>query len=194
MSWFDDLLTNPRALNQAGTVADASGSLIGGLSHLQFGMQAQQAAEYQAAQLRQNAGLQQASAQRQAFDIDRQSQYVASAALASAAASGGGASDPTVVNLISRNAGEFAYRKAVALYGGDERARLMNMQADAIEYEGANSRANSTLVAGSQLFQAGSTIMKGAARDASLYQRFGGGGPRINMNGSAGTPDTSTFG
>ena len=135
-------------LQRAGVSADSAGAMIGGLSHLQFGMQAQQAAQFQAAQLRSNAGQAQASAQRSAFDVDRQSQYVASAALASAAASGGGASDPTVLNLMARNAGEFAYRKSVALYQGEDRARAMNMQADAKEFEGGNTKANSTLVAG----------------------------------------------
>lgn len=192
MSFLEDMMSDPRALNSAGASVDAAGELIGGLSHLQFGMQAQRAAEFQAAQLRQGAGQAVASSQRQAFDIDRQSKYVASAALATAAASGGGASDPTVVNLISQNAQEFAYRKAVALYQGEDKARLMNMQASAKEYEGKSSMQNSALVAGSQLFKAGTTVMKGAARDASLFQRFGGGGPKPQA--TVGNPDMSTFG
>ena len=188
MSFLDDLLSDPRALNQIGTTADATGALMGGLSHLQFGIQAQQAATFQADQLRQNAGQVRASAQRQAFDIDRQSQYVASAALASAAASGGGASDPTVVNLIAKNAGEFAYRKAVALYQGDEKAQEMETQAAAKEYEGKSARSNSLLSAGAQMYKAGTTLLKGAARDASLFQRFGGGGPKSGVLTSD-TPD-----
>ena len=86
MSFLDAFMSDPRAINGAGSALDAAGSFIGGLSHLEFGMQARAAAEYQAAQLRQNAGQVQASSQRQAYDIDRQSQYVASAALATAAA------------------------------------------------------------------------------------------------------------
>lgn len=178
MSWFDDLMSNPTSLNDVGTSIEAGGQITGALSHMEFGRQAAQAASFQAAQLRQNAGQAQASAQRQAFDVDRQSQYIASTALAHAAASGGGASDPTVVNLIARNASEFAYRKAVALYQGDDKARLDNLQADAKEYEGANTKANSDKVGYAQLFSAGTTLMKGSARDASLLQRFGGGGPK----------------
>lgn len=178
-------LSDPQAMNRAGTATEATGDAIGGISHLQFGIQAQQAAEYQAAQLRQNAGQQQASAQRQAFDVDRQSKYVASSALATAAASGAGASDPTVVNLIARNAGEFAYRKAVALYGGEDKARLLNAQADAKDYEGKNTLANSALVAGSQFFKAGTTLMKGQGRGESLFLRFRGGGPKVSGGGSA---------
>lgn len=189
MTILDNFLSDPRAMNSAGSTLDAAGSFIGGISHLEFGMQARAAAEYQAAQLRQNAGQAQASAQRQAFDVDRQSQYVASSALATAAASGGGASDPTVVNLIARNAGEFAYRKAVALYQGDDRARLMNMQADAKEYEGKNVEANSAMVAGAQFLQGGTSLMRGAAKGASLFQRFGGGGPRVSGSLATDTTD-----
>jgi hypothetical protein len=169
--------------NAIGAVSDAGGNILSAISHLQFGMQAQRAAEYQAAQLRQNAGEAMASAQRQAFDVDRQSAYTVSAALASAAASGGGASDPTVVNLIARNAGEFAYRKAVALYQGEDKARLMNMQASAKEYEGKNTMVNSALVGGANVFRAGTTLMQGEARGASMLSRFGGDGPPVRQWG-----------
>lgn len=182
MSFLDDLLNSPQALNSVGTGIEAAGSIIGGLSHIEFGQQAQQASEFQAAQLRQNAGQAQASAQHQAYDVDRQAQYTASSALATAAASGGGASDPTVVNLIARNAGEFAYRKSVALYQGDDKARLLNLQADAKEFEGSNTAANSNMVGMSQMFAAGTSLLKGSARDSSLLQRFGGGGPNTNPN------------
>lgn len=177
MSFLDDLLNNPRELNGVGTGIEAAGQVIGGLNHIQYGQQAQQAAEFQAQQLRQNAGQAQASAQHSAFEVDRQAQYTASSALATAAASGGGASDPTVVNLIARNAGEFAYRKAVTLYQGDATARLDNLQADAKEFEGKTIAENSDNVGMSQIFSAGTSILKGAARDGSLLQRFGGGGP-----------------
>lgn len=171
--------------NAGGTIAQVGGALAGGLSHLQFGMQAQAAAEFQAAQLRQNAGQAQAASQRTAMDVDKQAAYTASAALATAAASGGGASDPTVVNLIAKNAGEFAYRKQVALYGGDDKARLDNLTASAKEFEGGNVMRNSMAVAGSQLFGADTTLIKGMAKGASMYERFGGGGPKLNSANDA---------
>ncbi len=179
MSALDDLLSNALKLNAYGADAQATGQMMSGLSHLQYGIQANQAAEYEAAQLRQNAGQAMAASERQAFDVDRQAQYITSNAIATAAASGGGASDPTVVNLIARNAGEMAYRKAVTLYNGEDRSRALNMQADAREYAGKNAQANSLMVAGSQFFNAGTTVLKGAAKDASLRSRFGGDGPDL---------------
>lgn len=198
MSFFDDIaqLTAPQPtaglsaaqqaaldLNSYGATADSIGATIGGLSHLQFGLAAKAGNDFQADQLRQNAGQVQASSQRTAFEQDRQTQLVNSAALASAAASGGGASDPTVVNIMARTAGEGAYRKAVALYQGDDRARLMSLQADAKDYEGKSMLSNSEQVAGAQMFSAGTTLLKGMARGSSLYQRFAGGGPNSDVTG-----------
>lgn len=175
-------------LNAADALTDLAGNAIGAVSHSRFGQQARESADFQAAQLRQNAGEAQASSQRAAFDIDRQTQIVNSHALAVAAASGGGASDPTVVNLIARNAGEGAYRKAVALYQGDERARLMNLQATAKEYEGRNVAANSNLVAAAQGLRGVGSLMQGYAKGASMYERFGGGGV------GSGGPGSSSWG
>lgn len=192
MSFLDDLFGTPgntpletlRTMNAVGTGLDAAGAVIGGLSHIQYGQQAAAAADFAAAQLRQNAGQVQASAQRAAYDVDLQARYTASTALARAAASGAGASDPTVVNLIARNAGEFAYRKAVALYQGEDKARLLEMQADAKEIEGENAERNSMLAGATKMFGAATSILKGTARDGSLLQRFGGGGPNIKPGGA----------
>lgn len=162
---------------RAGGNLSASGDVLGALSHLQFGLQSQQAAEYQAAQLRQNAGQSQAMAERQAYNQDLDTRLLESRALAVAAASGGGASDPTVVNTIARIAGEGAYRKAAALYGGQDQARRQQMQAQAAEYHGAEERANSNLVGEAQFARAGGTMLANQARLGSLYAKYGAGGP-----------------
>lgn len=182
MSWFDDLMKDPLALSNVGNTLDVSGQMIRAMGQIQAGSQTKGAADFQADQLRTNVGQTIAAAQRQAFEIDRQAQYTASAALAAAAASGGGASDPSVVTLIARNASEFAYRKAVTLYDGEDRARVMGLQADAKEFEGKQAKANSKTEAMGSLYRAGSTLLKGNARDGSLYQRFGGGGPNATAS------------
>lgn len=184
MSILDAFLSDPRLSNTVGTGLQSGGQIMGGLSHIEFGIQSRQAAEFQAAQLRQNASNAAASGERQAADVDLQSRYIASAALATAAASGGGASDPGVITLMARNAAEGAYKKQVALYQGEDRARALDLSADAKEFEGKSVMANSIGVGASQFFGAGTTLLKGAAKDASLFQRFGGGGPDIDT----GTP------
>lgn len=115
------------------------------------------------------AGLVVAASQRQAGEERRQADLAASRALAVAAASGGGVSDPTVVNILANTRGEGAYRAQVALYEGEERSR-------AIRIAGA----------GAQDFDDGDSIMAGATAAAagrlartglSLYARYGMGGP-----------------
>jgi len=177
MSWMDD----PRALNQAGTYLDAGSAIYGVLGKLQAGDQARKAARFQADQMRVNAGQEMAAAQRNAAAIAKQEEYLTSAAIASAAGSGGGAGDPTVVGLIARNASEMAYRKAVALYEGQDRARSLEMGARAKEYEGELERADSRRKAFAQTaFGATSSLLMGYARDSSLMKRFGGDGPQIS--------------
>jgi hypothetical protein len=178
MSALDDFLANQRSLNQWGTTIDVAGQLTGAIGHVQYGMEAAQAAEFQAAQLRQNANNAVAAGQHRAEDVDRQAKILASNALAAAAAGGGGASDPGVVNIIAGVAAEGAYRKAVALYEGQDRARALNLDADTREYAGKKARSDSIVSGAASMFKAGTTAIQGQARDASLYQRFGMGGPK----------------
>lgn len=68
-----------------------------------------------------------ASSQRDAMEEKRRAKLLASRALAVA---GGGASDPTVMNVIADIEGEGAYRAAMEIYGGES-------QADKIRTQGA---------------------------------------------------------
>lgn len=176
MSWSDD----PRVLNQWGTYSDAGGSIAGALSHLDYARDAARALHFQAEQMRQNAGQAQAAAQREAYSVEREAEYTASRALAVAAASGGGASDPTVVGLMARNAAEMAYRKQIALYEGDEQARMQKMGAEAKDYEAASARRAGNVAAMGKVYGAGTSLLRGYARDSSLMQRFGGDGPNTD--------------
>lgn len=168
---------DPFTLSSAASGLDVFSHIFGGVSGLQHGSDSRAAAEFQAAQLRQNAGQAQAAAQRDAFSVDQQSKLVASRALAVAAASGGGASDPTVVSLMAGIAGEGSYRSALALYQGDEKARAMNSAADTAEYEGKLSEGAARRSAFGKFLGAGAASIKGAARGTSLFEKYGQGGP-----------------
>ena len=108
-----------------------------------------------------------ASGQRQAFEEKRQAQLVESRALALAAASGAGASDPTAVKILSGIEAEGAYRAAVRMYESEEEARFLEvsgkMRADSLNDQASAMR-----------FGATADLVTGAA---SLYSRYGGGGP-----------------
>jgi hypothetical protein len=173
MSFFDDIA----ALASSGSAMDqfGRGMSIGGT--LLAGWEASKAASYRADQYRQNASDAEAVGQRRAYNEGEKTKLVMSEALARAAASGGGASDPTIVNIMAKIASEGAYHKAVALYSGEQQAQEMNQRADLEEYSGKSSKFNSVISAGAQLFGARASLMKDQANQDSMYRRFGMGSP-----------------
>ena len=149
----------------AGAVSSVAGGLMQYSGARDAGRAASVAAEYEAAQLTQNAGQAQAASQRKAAEERRKSRLVQSAALARAAMSGG-ASDPTVVDIIGDIAQEGAYRSALALFEGDDAARAMRNKAAGVRYTGdATQRAYKT--------QANTALFGGFARaGTSLFQKY----------------------
>jgi len=142
---------------------------------LNYGDAQRSAADYEAAQLEQNAGQQAASAQRSAMEDRRQAQIAQSRALAVAAASGGGASDPTVINIISRLSAEGTYRSMSDLYEGREKARQMQEQAAASRYSGQRAQQAARLSAAATAVQevARRSVSKTAISGASsLYSKY----------------------
>jgi hypothetical protein len=150
----------PSWVSPATTVA---GTALTAGSQIGAGIAARRAGDYQAQQADIAAGQQQAAAQRTAQTVDRQSKVLQSRALAVAAASGGGASDPTVVDLVSRIAGEGAYRSQLALYEGNDAARTLQMRADAARFQGRQSQT-------AGFVNAFGTVLKGAS---SLFDKYG---------------------
>lgn len=132
------------------------------------------AAEFEAAQLEQQAGQAEAASQRTSFEEGRKSTLVQSRALALAAASGAGASDPTTIKIISGIASEGAYRQNVALYEGEEKARQLRLGAMADRISG-DIGAAASLAQGRaiELHAAGAALSSGA----SLYAKYGYGAP-----------------
>lgn len=140
----------------AGTAINASGQIMEG--------QAQnRSAKIEARSLDQAANNKLASSQRESLELERQGKLEASRVLAVAAASGGGASDPTVMNLMSRLAGENNYRQMTALYEGEEEARQLRNQASVTRNAGKRAEASSKL-------GAFGTVLSGGS---SLYSKYG---------------------
>ena len=139
------------------------------------------AKEFEAQQLEQQAGQSIAISQRAASRERRNAQVIASRALALAAASGGGASDSSVNNLLADINNEGAYRASIALYQGEENARRLRLSAAGKRYEGeagivgAESRADAINL---------QTAASSLDAVSSLYSRYSGGGPE--------TTDTET--
>lgn len=164
----------PVALTVAGSLTSAMGAYSAGSAAAANGARQQAAAQFTAAQLEQQAGQTEASGQRAGAEQTRQAMLLNSRALALAAASGGGATDPTVVTLLSRTAAEGAYRSAVAIYQSEEQARQLRLKAAATSYEGDLALASGQDKQKAYETAAFGSLLTGAA---SLYSKYGMGGP-----------------
>src|ERR1700681_2478136 len=94
-------MTSIAWLSAAGTLMQAWGASESGRTARIQGERAKVAAEFDAWQAEQSAAVAIALSQRQALEEHRQGTLHASRALAVAAASGAGVTDPTIVNLIA---------------------------------------------------------------------------------------------
>jgi hypothetical protein len=171
---FRDIL--PGALEVGGTLLSAYGQNEQGDAALEKGIGENALAQFQAEQMRQNANSAVAASQRQVVDVQRQADMIASRALA-VASMNGGASDPTVINMIARTAGEAAYRQSIALYQGQDKARALNLQADATEYAGSRAEQAGRETKSASDIGVLSTLIKGGS---SLYSKYAGGGPKTD--------------
>lgn len=105
-----------------GTVVSAVGTIAGGMA-------AKDMAEHQAAQMEREANTARAIGSREAMDKRKEQRFLLSKLQARAAASGGAADDPTVVDLAGDVAQRGEYEALVAMYRGENRARGMEDQA-----------------------------------------------------------------
>lgn len=134
-------------------------------------MRAQQATAQRIAAQQQaiNAGQEMAAAERAAAEERRRGRLMQSRAQAIAAASGD-AGSPTVVNIISDLAGETQYRSAMALYQGEERARMTRAGMNASLFEASNLSASSKALQQAGYIKSVGTLFEGAA---SMYGKYG---------------------
>lgn len=133
------------------------GGLVTGLGALQEGKEKQALSYAQGGQMRRNAEQLRATGQAQGEEELRKSELMRSRILAVAAASGGGVTDPTVINLVSANAAEGSLAAATHRYSAESKAQDTEYQAMLTEREGdAYARASKWKAAGSLLGAGGS--------------------------------------
>lgn len=160
-------------LTQAGsTIMSAGGDASKGDAALVVGQRKKALADFQATQLETNAGQEIAASQRVAENEVRNTALINSAALARAAASGAGASDPTVINIMARTAGMGAYRANVALYQGEAQARADRIQASALRFQGDTALSDAETAQGASRMTAGATLFSGGAKAYSLAAKY----------------------
>jgi ABC-type phosphate transport system ATPase subunit len=128
-------------------------------ANAQAGQLKREAVQYEA-----QASLDRASSQRKAMEEVRQGKLAESRVRALVAASGAGASDPSVINALANMASEAEYAKDVAIYEGEVSARGNERTAEA-------RRAEAKTAKRAGIFNAAGTVLNGAL---SMYDRFGG--------------------
>ena len=138
------------------------------------------AAEFNAVEMERQAGIAVALGQRAALEERRVADHAASRALAVAAASGGGVSDPTIVKLIADHKGMGAYKASLALYEGEERARQFRIAAMSERLGGSGALEEGLARARAYNIQAIGNTVKTMG---GLYAKYGAGGPEAEPAG-----------
>lgn len=140
----------------------------------------------QALQMEQQAGQERAVAQRAMLEERRRGRLVGSRAQAISAASGGGALDPSIVNILGDIDAETELRALTALYQGEERARgaeygavldraggAGSVYAGNVAKQAGNASANrSYMQAGGELFKGGGSLLERFER-RDLQRKYG---------------------
>lgn len=142
----------------AGLAAMAGGQILGGL-------EAQRDAKFMARQAEQMGKEAIATASSEAAEQYRQARLLQSRAIAVAAASGGSALDPDVVDIVAGIAREGDYRARTALYGGQTRRDSFDAQAKNYRRSGRSA------VLGGLLGGAGTFL--NSPTGMSLFDKYG---------------------
>jgi hypothetical protein len=165
------------------------GSVMQGNAAATQGTRQRAAENFEAAQMEQQAGQSIAASQRAALEQERQGRFAGSRLQALAAASGGGTGG-NVMDIMANLHAEASYRASIALYQGEERARQLRLAAAGKQYEGYLAEESGFARQKASTISAIGAIGKGGA---SLYSRYGMGGPRAPVEDRQ-FDGTSSFG
>lgn len=180
------------ALQIGSTVLSAGSQVARGNAATAIAARRKAALEFQAKQLESEAGQSRAVGQVQAQDIARQTQLVNSTALARAAASGAGATDPTVLKVMARTSSEGAYRQALAMYEGEAQARMDTMRAQSARFEGDTNVSDAATAKRASNIGAASTVLSGGAKALSMFDKYWSGpAPTSDIGAIAATAYTN---
>jgi hypothetical protein len=127
-----------------GTGLSAAGTIYGGI-------QQNRAAEFEAKQMKARGDEEFAAGQAEANKMRREKELAQSRVRAVAAASGGGAGDPSITNIMEGIEEQGTYNELVAMYQGRSSRNKMYASAGSRRAEGRSALTGS-------LFKAGSTI------------------------------------
>jgi hypothetical protein len=145
--------------------ASAAGGGISALGTLASGSAAKTAANFKAAQLRQNASQAIAANQRQALDTEQRTNLAISSATARAGASGVASDTGSPVTNTGAIAQRGSYQAFTQMFNGESTATGLENEAAGDEYTGEAQQDASYLAAGGQVASTAGNMM-------SIYGRY----------------------
>lgn len=161
----------------ASTVMTAVGGVQQASAAREAGNAANQEAQYEAAQLKENGIQEVAASQRTAENTQRQKQLAESKGRAVAAAGGGDSLDPSVVKLMGDLETQGSYNAQADLYKGKAaQVQDLNM-ASGKTYSGQQAKIAGNMRANSILLNTGSSLLSKYAPSASPFDDGGGSIP-----------------
>lgn len=128
------------AASGIGGLISGVGGVMSAVGARNAGISANQEANYRAKQAEINAGQERASAQRASIEQIRQLRVTQSHGQAVAAASGAGALDPSVMDIMGDLETQGQYKAATATYQGEDSARNLETQAMLDRYSGKQAK------------------------------------------------------
>jgi len=147
------------SMGMVGGIVQSVGTNVGSTGTYLEGRSAQASAEAQAGQLDRNAAQLRAQGQFMGEEELRKARLIQSRIIAVAGASGASVVDPTVLNIIGRNAAEGSLAAATRRYDAESKAQDMNYQAEIRRYEGrAHAQAARWSAIGSSVSGIGSML------------------------------------
>jgi hypothetical protein len=156
-----------------GTVVSAIGTIAGAAASARQA-NAQAAAENHAALVADQKAMQErAVGQRQSFEKRREARFAQSTLLARAAASGGSATDPTIVKLGSDIAERTEYMALSDMARGEQAGLDYENKADLSRWKAGIMRDEAKMAMTGGIIGAGSTILSGAS---SIFGKMAGAG------------------
>ncbi len=150
------------ALGVISTIATIGGTVLGAVSSIQQGKYQDAVAQAQAKAEERKANEVQAASQRDAAARAKEAKYVMSRQQAVAAASGGGAGDSTILNLMAQTGAQGQYNANSSIYEGQ-------VQGGDLKYQAGIDRMSGRMQRQAGYIGAGTTLLGGIA-DFAKYK------------------------
>lgn len=169
---FDPLTATAMALTAAGGGVSAMGTLAGGRAAQAAGVNAMNAAEFTAAQQRQQGNEALAVGQRLGLERRKEGDLLQSKLQARATASGGGATDPTVVGLAEGIAERTQMDALTELWKGESKRRGLLDAAEATHLQGLAALEEGNMRQKASKLSALGTVLGSAGSMFGTYKKM----------------------